>query len=253
MYVRYIEVMRSGVAVLIIMMAAESGLGRPADPPIEQLMQAATRNARSMMEAMPQFTCDEKMTFGTNVVESEFRIIRQQTPLGHSFLESRRVRTMNGDNVLGGNQQRVNGVVISTVGALLVPPIYEFRLVGQDVVNGNPASVVEYRTKADQKPEILRENGKVWLAVDSQQPLRIERHSYPSESPAGFESIEYERLVVEGQTYWMPLRTKSSSEGNVSSPGDFVRDFEAQYSNCTKSMVPVPDEIIKARPAVSGK
>jgi len=243
--------MRSVVAFFIIMVAAESGPGRPADPSIEQLIQAGTRNARSMIEAMPQFTCNEKMTFGENVVDSEFRIIHQQTPLGGGFIESRRVRTVNGETVQQGS--RVNGVVTSALGPLLVPSIYEFRLAGRDIVNSNPAWVVEYRTKADQKPEIGRENGKVWLDLDSHEPLRIERHQYPFQNPAGFESIEYERVVAEGHRYWMPLRTKSSAEGKVSSSNGFVRDFEAEYSNCTKSPVPVPDEIIKPVPAVSGK
>ena len=71
---------------------------------IDAALPGLRQHVRDAWESLPNIVCDEELRWSGQVVESEFTSVRQRTPLGHSIIESRQLKTIDGKAVPNGRR-----------------------------------------------------------------------------------------------------------------------------------------------------
>lgn len=93
----------------------------------------------------------------------------------------------------------------------ITPSNYDFRLIGQDVVDGRPAYVLQVTPRHDNKYLI---DGKIWVSADDYSIVRIEGR--PARNPSFWtRSVHFVHTYRKVGPFWLAASTHSVSEVRI--------------------------------------
>jgi hypothetical protein len=246
----------AGSAILFLVMSTAL-LAQGPSSSLEQVLPRVQDHVDEFAHHLPDFICHETITsnevMGAGkagqkvVVESEFRGRQNKVESGKPFVESREIKTMDGNPVRP--DQRLMGPFFYRGGfsSILVAvfsrenePYFSYTLVGIETLAGHPALVLKFETRRAQKRLLyhdlfnrqayLKGKGKAWIDPDTMNVLRFEFHYQNSQSAVGGldVTVEYAPVTIQDKIFWMPQLVTANQE--VPNSRSSVR-YVAAYSN----------------------
>src|SRR5262249_14811810 len=123
------------LTLLFVHLSSGSGIQNRS---LDAVLPGLSPHIRQNLDGLPGLVCEERMSWAGHVAVSDYKPIRNDSPLGYQVIETRDVKSIDGQAVgKDGNKQglpRFNGVATSLTVALL-PDNYLFSIHGTEVID----------------------------------------------------------------------------------------------------------------------
>ncbi len=227
-------------------------------PKLDQILPLVQDHVKDFELTLPDFICDEQITSREllqgkphyeTVIESAFRGTQRTDEKGRPFIEFREIKTVNGrpavkDQPLTGPFLFGGGFssLLDEIFARQNMQYFNYKVIGQENVDGRLALAIAFETKKDQKVLLYREisgrqwllkgKGKAWIDPESMNVMRLELQYLDPPLPEGVltVSVDYAAVEINGKTFWMP-RTVVAEQTVPNSKLPVTGQYIARYSN----------------------
>ena len=223
--------------IFLVLLAVTAWPGIAQNKSLDAIMPGLSARIQSDWTGLTNIVCDETMTWSGGIVESEITAFRK-IAIGYGIIESRQVKTINGDAIPKNRKPAEPFMSTGPVSAFagVLPDNFTFKANGVQFVDGNPSMIVDFELRPDVKEKMrVNTQGTMWIATTSLHVLRFERKSESSEGRTIFETAEYGAIDIDGKPHLIPKTAKNEVSGRTGVVFSNDASYVAEYKNCRKS------------------
>jgi hypothetical protein len=202
----------SACSAILFIATSATPLAQGPPPSLEQVLPQVQDHVDEFAHHLPDFISNETITsselmgngkVGRKVgIESEFKGRQNKVENGRPFIESREIKTINGNPVKPDHQLIGPFFYLGGFSSILVAvfsrenePYFNYTLAGTEKLAGRPAFIFKFETRHDQKKllyhDILNRHayvkgkGKAWIDPETMNVMRLEFHYLDSPGAIG--------------------------------------------------------------------